>query len=191
MTIRSKSTLPKKTPSFSIRMLSFLPMCLMLFLIFGFSAQTGETSGSLSYRISCSLVELTGRLFRTDWGMTEIAAYADSIHLLIRKAAHVTEYFILTFTVYLPVHFHLAYLKHLGSAIWKRLLFTGAVTVVFAALDEFHQTFVDGRAGTPVDVCIDSIGIVMACMILALITALIQRRKRMQQFNAATSFYTV
>ena len=32
----------------------------------------------------------------------------------------------------------------------------------YAVTDEFHQTFVDGRNGTPVDVLIDSVGIAIA-----------------------------
>ena len=37
-----------------------------------------------------------------------------------------------------------------------------AVTLLYAASDEYHQTFVDGRHGTPVDVMIDSAGIALA-----------------------------
>ena len=37
-----------------------------------------------------------------------------------------------------------------------------AISLVYAVTDEFHQTFVDGRNGTPVDVLIDSIGIAIA-----------------------------
>ena len=37
-----------------------------------------------------------------------------------------------------------------------------AISARYAATDEFHQTFVDGRTGTPVDVLIDSAGIAIA-----------------------------
>ena len=37
-----------------------------------------------------------------------------------------------------------------------------AISLGYAATDEFHQTFVDGRKGTPVDVLIDSAGIATA-----------------------------
>jgi len=39
-----------------------------------------------------------------------------------------------------------------------------AVSLAYAMTDEFHQTFIDGRHGTPVDVVIDSVGIAAACL---------------------------
>jgi VanZ family protein len=39
------------------------------------------------------------------------------------------------------------------------------VSVLYAATDEFHQTFVHGRHGTPVDVLIDAVGIAAAALL--------------------------
>ena len=39
-----------------------------------------------------------------------------------------------------------------------------AVSLAYAMTDEFHQTFIEGRHGTPVDVVIDSVGITAACL---------------------------
>jgi VanZ family protein len=36
------------------------------------------------------------------------------------------------------------------------------VTLAYAATDEYHQTFVEGRHGTPVDVVIDAAGVALA-----------------------------
>ena len=36
--------------------------------------------------------------------------------------------------------------------------FALAVTIGYAATDEFHQTFIGGRHGSPIDVAIDSVG---------------------------------
>jgi VanZ family protein len=36
------------------------------------------------------------------------------------------------------------------------------VTLAYAATDEYHQTFVEGRHGTPVDVVIDGAGVALA-----------------------------
>jgi VanZ family protein len=36
------------------------------------------------------------------------------------------------------------------------------VTLAYAATDEYHQTFVEGRHGTPVDVLIDAAGVAVA-----------------------------
>ena len=40
-----------------------------------------------------------------------------------------------------------------------------AITLLYAVSDEFHQTFVEGRHGTPVDVLIDAAGVAIAVMI--------------------------
>ena len=36
------------------------------------------------------------------------------------------------------------------------------ITLAYAVADEYHQTFVEGRHGTPVDVLIDAVGIAVA-----------------------------
>jgi VanZ family protein len=40
-----------------------------------------------------------------------------------------------------------------------------AIALVYSASDEFHQTFVRGRHGTPLDVLVDSIGMTIAAMV--------------------------
>jgi VanZ family protein len=37
-----------------------------------------------------------------------------------------------------------------------------AITLAYAVSDEFHQTFVEGRHGSPVDVLIDAAGVALA-----------------------------
>ena len=45
-----------------LKPLSFLPAILMMYLIYSFSAQTGEVSGALSYKISYQIVETKNEL---------------------------------------------------------------------------------------------------------------------------------
>jgi VanZ family protein len=81
------------------------------------------------------------------------------LHLLhsgIRKAAHVTEFGIFSITVFRGVR--------AGRFGWK---FNWAVTtlviaVLYAALDEWHQSFVLLRHATPRDVAIDAFGALLA-----------------------------
>jgi VanZ family protein len=71
---------------------------------------------------------------------------------ILRKAAHLAEYGLLWL-------------------LWQRALRTRtpwpavAITLAYAATDEFHQSFVDGRHGTPVDVLIDAAGVAIAVAI--------------------------
>jgi VanZ family protein len=63
--------------------------------------------------------------------------------LVLRKLAHMTEYAVLA----------LLLLRATGSYAWAF-----GVAVAYACTDEFHQTFVRGRHGSPVDVAIDALG---------------------------------
>jgi VanZ family protein len=50
---------------------------------------------------------------------------------------------------------------------FRSALAAAAITVAYAASDEFHQSFVEGRHGTPVDVLIDTAGVVIAMALTA------------------------
>lgn len=44
----------------------------------------------------------------------------------------------------------------------RRPLLAAAIAIAYAVTDEYHQTFVDGRRGTPLDVLIDAAGVGVA-----------------------------
>ena len=75
--------------------------------------------------------------------------------MLLRKLAHVTEYAVLTLCWWRA-------LRGLGVARAAARSRSRSIALAYAATDEFHQTFVDGRHGTPVDVLIDAIGMAIA-----------------------------
>ena len=83
--------------------------------------------------------------------LEEIAYKADGIHYYVRKAAHMTEYFLLAIAISFPLYVYGV------RGIWLMLL-AGIVCVGFAGLDEYHQSFVDARTPAVKDVGIDSIG---------------------------------
>lgn len=156
-----------------IKLLSFLPALLLLFLIFGFSAQDGEASGSLSFQISLYLVQLFSPLLPTALSEDVLLERAELIHIFVRKAAHMTEYFLLALSLQLPLA---AWFSKVLS--WKKRIFIGFFsTVIFAALDEFHQSFVPGRSGNFTDVCIDSIGAIAASICLVIFSSVVQKKR--------------
>lgn len=77
----------------------------------------------------------------------------DSVHALIRKAAHVTEYFILGIFVFRALRGELT-----ASRKWRWSFFALVVVVLWAAMDEFHQSFVLTRTASPMDVGLDTAG---------------------------------
>lgn len=109
---------------------SFVPAILMMFLIYSFSAQSGEVSGDLSYKISYTIVETKNEVLNEGKGYDELSYEADSIHYYVRKAAHMTEYFLLAIAISFPLYVYGV------RGIWLMLL-AGIVCVGFAGLDEY------------------------------------------------------
>lgn len=134
-----------------LKPLSFLPAIIMMCLIYSFSSQTGEVSGNLSYKISYQIVETKNEILNENKPYDELAYEADSIHYYVRKAAHMTEYFLLAIAISFPLYVYRI------RGIWLVLL-AGIVCVGFAGLDEYHQSFVANRGPSVKDVCIDSAG---------------------------------
>ena len=87
-----------------LKPLSFLPALLMMYMIYSFSGQTGEISGELSYKVSYQIVKAENILLDKNMDEGQMAARADGIHYYVRKAAHMTEYFLLAVAVSLPLY---------------------------------------------------------------------------------------
>ena len=142
-----------------LKPLSFLPAIIMMYLIFSFSAQTGEVSGELSYKISYQIVETKNELLSENKSYDELAYSASSIELYVRKAAHMTEYCLLAISISFPLYVYGV------RGIWLMLL-AGFVCVGFAGLDEYHQSFVDARGPSVRDVGIDSCGAMIGILLV-------------------------
>lgn len=89
------------------------------------------------------------------------------IHFFLRKAAHVTEYAVLTALLFRGWRSLLSARSSVAAALGTALL--------FAAGDEFHQTFVASRTGAIGDVLIDGSGAILGVAV-CWICGLWQRR---------------
>jgi VanZ family protein len=76
--------------------------------------------------------------------------------LIGRKIFHAAEYALLCFLWWRAF----AGVTTRGHA----LAAAAALSLAYAVTDEIHQSFIEGRHGTPVDVVIDSVGIAAACL---------------------------
>lgn len=142
-----------------LKPLSFLPAIVMMYLIYSFSAQTGEVSGTLSYEVSYQIVETKNELLSENKSYDELAYSASSIEFYVRKAAHMTEYCLLAIAISFPLYVYGV------RGIWLILL-AGVICVGFAGLDEYHQSFVAGRGPSVRDVGIDSIGVLIGILLV-------------------------
>jgi VanZ family protein len=78
--------------------------------------------------------------------------------VIFRKLGHVSGYALLT----------ALWAWALSGVVRRPLLLAVGISLAYACTDEFHQTFVSGRTGTPVDVGIDAIGMAIAALLIGL-----------------------
>jgi len=95
--------------------------------------------------------------------MPEVAeATISTIQFFIRKTGHLTEYALLFIFWYRAFHRHAeAPLKE-----WKRThgVYSLAICIAYAAIDEWHQSWTSHRVGSPLDVTLDSAGAAAAML---------------------------
>jgi len=132
-----------------------------MILIFVFSSQNASISGDLSEGITYKIACLTVKDFKT-FDFEKQKEIVEEMHFYVRKAAHFSEYALLGILAFLNA---VQYLKTAG----KRFLVTLPFCLLYAASDEFHQLFTDGRYGSPVDVMIDFSGSVTGILLVFII----------------------
>ncbi len=86
------------------------------------------------------------------------------VHGVIRKLAHLTEYFILSLLLFRAFKG-----ESIGDHGWRWAFSSILVVAIFAMTDEFHQMFVSSRTPSIVDVGIDTIGGILAQCVRGLV----------------------
>lgn len=153
-----------------------LPVVLLVVwmsIIFGFSAQPVKESVSLSEKVGRVVSETVVPEFRS-WPEKKQNKFVKKIDFGVRKAAHFTEYAFLGMLWIL--FFHSILRGRYGYK--KEMIFSILASAVFAAGDEFHQLFVDGRHAKIHDVCIDTTGATVGILLITLVVSKIVRERR-------------
>ena len=86
----------------------------------------------------------------------------DWLDFILRKIAHITEYAILCFLL----------IRATGNKKWSFL-----TAFIYACSDEYHQLFVYGRHGSPADIAIDSIGMILVILFCEKISKILKKLK--------------
>ena len=150
-----------------------------MLLIFCFSAADGTESSDTSHTVGRFL----GRLFisgYSEMSEEEQLEWADKLDYPIRKGAHASEYAVLAVLIF----------GALGEGTvfdrrkYSRYLFSFIITALYACTDEFHQTFVPGRAGRIFDVGVDSAGAAAGLFILWLVRRHIERKNDKEEYRS-------
>ena len=143
---------------------------LWMFIIFLFSAQTGEQSSALSNSILFNLAIPFLNFFN-------IQTYynVEFISFLVRKGAHVVVFFVLAILFINAI---------LASNMFKKIshsyICALALSFLYACLDEFHQSFTPGRNMSFWDVVIDTVGACLGLMLFYYISNFIKKRKKIK-----------
>lgn len=128
-------------------------ICVLIWMlvIFLFSSQNGSSSNN-NNRFVIDLLKSIG--INLDVIMGGIDDF------IIRKLAHMTEYFILFSLLYNAVSEKFS--------LYKALTLSLVLTFIYASSDEFHQSFIPGRGPSFRDVMIDTGGGSIALCLLLL-----------------------
>lgn len=126
-------------------------------IIFLFSCKTGAESIQSSQFV-LSLIKL--------FGIDVNSMFGHLSQLLLRKSAHMLEYFILCLLIYNLIKDYLN-LKMILSIL---------ISFLYACTDEIHQFFVVDRGPSFYDVLVDTLGAILA-MILIYLIKMIKRMK--------------
>lgn len=146
-----------------------IPLAALLWGLFIFwqSSKTGTDSGQLSDGIVSFLQRV-------------LPISHDVLSVLVRKAAHVSEYFVFSALLCVLAHQYRLLLRTFDLSV----LFIGTA---WAVCDEWIQTFVPGRAGCVQDVLIDMAGVLAAFFLCRLLIRFITKKKERNQISCSVS----
>jgi VanZ family protein len=130
----------------------WLPSVILMIIIFigSHDPASGEKSDFISGFFTKVFAYITGYQLNHEQGALT--------SFVIRKLAHISEYFLLTLSYYYAVS---KTFKNTTS-FHKTYFIAFLMGLVYAVSDEYHQTFIPGRVGLYEDVLIDSVGILLS-----------------------------
>lgn len=106
------------------------------------------------------------------WLASFLHAQPETLSFIVRKCAHFLEYLVLGISMIVTVRDLSGWNRRIGAVV--SLLICAA----YAATDEVHQMFVQGRSCEVRDILIDSMGALFGILIACLISYLHANRRR-------------
>ena len=144
----------------SLRIILIVLLLLQMWIIFGFSNQDGETSGSISRKITEIITKNINSIQSLPKDEKEIKL--KKIEHIVRKLAH--------FSIYTVIGFLLISLMSTYKIKQKnRITISAIIGLLYAISDEIHQAFIPGRGPLVSDVVIDFSGVIMGIFIAYII----------------------
>lgn len=148
-------------------------------IIFMFSSQEADESENISRNIVTRFI-INRYDGYNEMSVEKQAEFEDTLDFVVRKTAHATEYAILAF---LFMNVLIAFEIHKKRSILICVIISILSVAIYASSDEFHQTFVKGRSGNIKDVCIDTLGGTIGCLILLLVYKIFNKIKKNRRYE--------
>ena len=140
------------------RIVLFILIILMMGIIFKFSGSSGEESTKHSMGLIGKTIGVIAEIINPDITDEEKLILYEKYHIPVRKAAHISEYFILCLLVCLFLTTYDLNYKYV-------ILYSFIFCFLYACSDEIHQLYVPSRSGNIIDVFVDNIGILF-CLVI-------------------------
>lgn len=146
------------------RVLSVLLLVCVMSGIFYLSSQNADESSNTSVGFTEKIIGIVYPKFE-DMPEQEKTEFAESIQFPIRKSAHFAVFFLLGFSAFCS----LVTYKKMPFAL--RCAFALIFGILYSVSDEYHQTFVSGRSGELRDIIIDSVAVLVAVTVCAVVAS--------------------
>lgn len=139
-------------------------------VIFYFSHQNGTSSSKMSNNVTRWVVNVFVPNYNT-LTKTEQTNILKNASYVIRKLGHYSEYAILGLFLFAAVYVFTDNEKIIFAVV-------SILGILYAISDEFHQSFIGGRAPAAKDVCIDAIGLLTALFLIGIFLNIKKIRKK-------------
>lgn len=155
-----------------LRAILIVLLLLQMWIIFGFSNQDGETSGSISRKITEIITKNISAIQNLPKDEKQIVL--KRIEHIVRKLAH--------FSIYTVIGFLSMSLMSTYKLKQKnRITISAIIGLLYAISDEIHQAFIPSRGPKVGDVGIDFSGVIMGILIILLIIRFYLYRRSKQE----------
>ena len=151
-----------------LRIIFILLLLATFATIFHFSSQIGEESDEVSKGLLSKLIDIfpyTKDL--SDVTKEKLIEYGNPI---IRKLAHFSIYALVGVWI-------MSFMSTFKTRLYKKWIVSMIVGVEYAIFDEYHQSFVSGRAPSIMDVGIDSLGVLGGILVVLIIISIYRALK--------------
>lgn len=152
-----------------LRIILLLLLLGTFYIIFGFSSQDGEESGSISRNITETIASKISQIRELENGKREEVLYR--MEKVIRKIAHFSIYTIVGILLMLLISTYNLKEKY-------RVNISLIIGILYASSDELHQKFIAGRSAKITDVMIDTLGVMVGITLIMIVKQVIQTIKK-------------